>query len=146
MTKISESRKNAYYFGIGLMIFGFIMFLSNFVIMPLTGALDKGPGGIVLFLVLALGGMILMVVGGILRSIGARGLAGSGVILDPERARDDLRPYAEMVGGMAKDAVGGGEFVFGNTEIVEKVKVRCRQCRALNDENARFCDQCGSQL
>ena len=26
------------------------------------------------------------------------------------------------------------------------VKVRCRKCRALNNETARFCDQCGSSL
>ena len=146
MSKISESRKKAYYFGIGLMVFGIIMFLSNFVIMPLTNIMDSGPWGIILFLVLALGGMILITIGSIVRSIGARGLAGSGVLLDPERAREDLSPYSEMVGGMAKDAMGAGGGVFGKTEIVEKVKVRCRQCRALNDENAKFCDQCGSEL
>jgi zinc-ribbon domain len=145
MAKISEFRKNTYYFGIGLMIFGFIMFLSNFVIMPLTDVMDNERNGIILFLVLALGGMILAIVGSIVKSIGARGLAGSGVLLDPERAREDLKPYSEMVGGMAKDAMGQG-VVFGNPKIVERVKVRCPKCRALNDEDARFCDQCGSKL
>lgn len=28
----------------------------------------------------------------------------------------------------------------------EVVKVRCRQCRALNEETARFCSQCGQAL
>lgn len=26
------------------------------------------------------------------------------------------------------------------------VRVRCRQCRALNDETAKFCNQCGSAM
>ena len=28
----------------------------------------------------------------------------------------------------------------------EVVKVRCRACKALNDEQAKFCDQCGAAL
>jgi hypothetical protein len=27
-----------------------------------------------------------------------------------------------------------------------EVKVRCRNCQALNDEDARFCGQCGASL
>ena len=28
----------------------------------------------------------------------------------------------------------------------EVVKVRCRKCKTLNDENAKFCDECGEAL
>ena len=146
MTAISKPRKKAYYAGIVLFIVGFLMFLSNFVIMPLTGLLDEGPVGIIIFLTLAIGGMALMIIGTVVRSIGARGLAGSGVILDPERARQDLKPYSEMVGGMAKDAVQDAGLSLSDREVVEKIKVRCRQCRALNDEGAKFCNQCGGRL
>ena len=27
-----------------------------------------------------------------------------------------------------------------------QIRVRCRNCRALNDEDAKFCDECGAKL
>jgi hypothetical protein len=38
-------------------------------------------------------------------NIGSRGLAGAGVVLDPQQARKDLEPWSRMAGGMAKDAL-----------------------------------------
>ena len=52
-----------------------------------------------------IGGMLLMLDGTGLRSLGARGVAGSGLILEPDRARDYLWPFSRMAGGMAKDAL-----------------------------------------
>jgi hypothetical protein len=85
------------------------------------------------------------------RSIGARGAAGAGVILDPDQAREDLEPYSRMAGGMVKDVLEEADVDLGRRhrdpeEEVEAIKVRCRKCRALNDEDARFCDQCGGPL
>ena len=40
--------------------------------------------------------MILIVAGQFLRSAGAKGLAGSGVVLDPQRATEDCRPTAKL--------------------------------------------------
>ena len=37
--------------------------------------------------------------------IAARGLAGSGVVLDPEKARTDVEPWTRMAGGMVGDAL-----------------------------------------
>ena len=34
-----------------------------------------------------------------------RGLAGSGVVLDPEKAREDVEPWSRMAGGVVKDAL-----------------------------------------
>lgn len=31
--------------------------------------------------------------------------AGSGVILDPEKAKEELEPFSRMAGGMVKDAL-----------------------------------------
>jgi len=33
------------------------------------------------------------------------GAAGSGIVLDPERAREDVEPWARMAGGVVKDAL-----------------------------------------
>jgi len=50
-------------------------------------------------------GMGLMIVGRMLAAIGSRGLAGSGVMIDPEQARKDLEPWSRMAGGIVKDAI-----------------------------------------
>ena len=91
--QISEGRKAAYYLGALLMGIGALLFVSVFV----TGALNFGnfsnfeenarSSGL-----RAIGGMVLVVLGAIVRGVGARGLAGSGVILDPEKARGEIEP------------------------------------------------------
>ena len=45
------------------------------------------------------------------------------------------KPEAASEGEKAPDA-----------PAAESVKVRCRACRALNDEAARVCDKCGAEL
>ena len=103
----------------------------------------------------ALWGMGLMVVGGMLMSFGSRGLAGSGVILDPQQAREDLKPWSHMAGGMIDDAatqsqtlsrITGSANQSNASEEQQTVKVRCATCRTLNDEEAKFCDECGAAL
>jgi hypothetical protein len=103
--QISEERKTAYYAGMGLMAVGFLVFASVFV----TGFLNFGnfnnfDAGVRSFGVRALLGMGMMIAGSFLVRIGTRGLAGSGLILDPERAREDVEPWARMAGGVIKDA------------------------------------------
>lgn len=96
-------------------------------------------------------GMGLLVCGAMLMGFGSRGLAGSGVILDPQRAREDLKPWSHMAGGMVDDAASQSATL---SKIVDKaddydepiVKVRCSACRNLNDESAKFCDECGAKL
>ena len=104
---ISDERKLAYYLGNGLSALGFLLFISVFV----TGALHFGDftnfvSDAKSDMLRAVGGMILIIMGRIIAGIGARGLAGSGVILDPEQARDDLKPYSRMTGGDCKRRSG----------------------------------------
>ena len=113
--EIPNERKAAYYLGMGLMVIGVLLFVSNFF-----G--DISPAR-------ALGGMGLVVAGGILRGIGARGLAGSGIILDPEQAREDVEPWSRMGGGMVKDAldesgidIGNGKGQGTNADFDEKLR------------------------
>ena len=99
----------------------------------------------------AFGGMALMLVGGILINLGRAGLRGSGVILDPHGARDDLKPWSQAAGGMLDDALGSSHVVGqvlerSDDKPREVVRVRCPNCRTLNDEDAKFCDNCGATL
>jgi hypothetical protein len=101
------------------------------------------------FFAIIMGGIGAILVGAVLRGVGARGAAGSGIVLDPERAREDLEPWTRMAGGMAEDALSEIPTVQRLTKRVEAepaVHVRCRGCKALNDEYAKFCDQCGAAL
>ena len=47
---------------------------------------------------------------------------------------------------MVQDAVKGFRESSGDNAPAEGVKVRCPHCRALNDETAKFCGQCGQAL
>lgn len=104
--RISSERKTAYYLGMGLIALGFLLFGSVFV----TGAMNFGDfsnfeSNAKSSMFRALGGMALMIVGGIMMRIGVRGAAGSGLVLDPQRARKDVEPWARMAGGIVKDVV-----------------------------------------
>lgn len=148
--EITPRRKALYYAGLGLMVLGallcvigFITFASGgmsavngFGFMPETGV----QRGFLMFLL----GMLSLIAGSILRVIGARGAAGSGLVLDPEKARDDLHPFTRMAGGMVKDAADA--FRGDQPAARETIKVRCPNCRALNDESDKFCGQCGREL
>jgi len=85
-------------------------------------------------------GMVCMIVGMFLRTIGAHGLAGAGVVLDPQQSRQDLEPYSRMAGGMLKDAL---EEAGVDAPVI---KVRCQQCGKLNAEDAKFCQECGTKF
>lgn len=88
------------------MVLGFLIFASIFI----TGFLNFGnfdnfesnarSSGLRAFL-----GIGLAIIGSLLVRVGSRGLAGSGIILDPEQAREDVEPWARMAGGVIKDAV-----------------------------------------
>jgi hypothetical protein len=142
--EISDSRKAAYYIGLGLMVFGGIIFASTFVVMEFWDFSDfqlqaKFETGV------ALVGVVLLLVGAITRRIGARGLAGSMVVLDPKRARQDLEPYSRMAGGMLKDALDEAKArLAGDSGGV--IRIKCPSCGKLNEEDSRFCQRCGKQL
>src|SRR5262245_5128886 len=128
--QISGQRRTAYYVGMVMTIVGFLLFASVFV----TAYLDFG--NVLTFesdskssMFRAGCGMALMIVGAITRGIGARGLAGSGVVLDPERARKDLEPYSRMAGGMVKDALEEANVPGARSEKV--VMIKCRSCGKL---------------
>jgi hypothetical protein len=101
------------------------------------------------------GGMALMFAGGILMNLGRHGAAGSGLLLDPRKSRKDLEPWSRAAGGMTSDALDEIELAKKLEKKVDDpdappplpvVKVRCRACQTLNDETAKFCNQCGGAM
>ncbi|HED64150.1 MAG TPA: zinc ribbon domain-containing protein [Planctomycetes bacterium] len=145
--EISPNRKGAYYGGTALVIFGVLLFASTFVTFA-AGFGDShhfapGPSSMMLR---PLVGMGFIVVGGILRSIGARGLAGSGVLLDPSQARKDLEPYTRMAGGMLQDALEETDLTKAKGDAEPVVMIKCRACGKLNEEDSKFCQECGKAL
>lgn len=180
--EISEGRQLLYYIGMGLTAIGLLMFFSVFLSAFSSGPFSSGrpsggistlPGGEIPFDIpgsggfagfeqranneakRAFSGFALMFVGGILMTLGRAGLRGSGVILDPHGARDDLKPWSQAAGGMLDDALGSSEIASRAVERIgdrdddkprEIVRVRCPNCRTLNDEDAKFCDNCGAAL
>lgn len=94
--------------GNAIALVGLLLFFSTFISVALsfgqrTSFDEFGRQGRSMAL-RAFGGMGLIVVGGVISGIGRQGLAGSGVILDPEKAREDQEPWTRMQGGMFADA------------------------------------------
>jgi hypothetical protein len=150
-TQIPPERQALYYLGMALAGVGLVLFISVFF----TGAANFGNfenfqerGRSEAFR--AITGMVLMIVGGALMAIGSKGLAGSGLVLDPRKARKDVEPWSRMAGGIVQDTLSEVDVIKKAEERLEppapQVKVRCRRCQALNDESARFCNQCGTAL
>lgn len=143
--KISNERKAIYYIGMALIGLGIILFFSSFFSFINIDLEDFNPG-IPTFFKRALIGMICIFVGSVLMKLGARGAAGSGVILDPEKAREDLKPYSSAAGGILNDAIENIDKLKDKKEDKEVIKVRCRSCGELNDEDAKFCKSCGERI
>ena len=148
MAKITRERKVAYYIGMGMMGIGFLLFISVFF-SAASHMNDPFGGGINTSFSNAVIGMILMIAGSIVMNIGAKGTAGSGLLLDPDKAREDLKPFNEAKGGMINDVISNIDAIDQITnfnETTEVIKIKCRGCGGLNDEDARFCKACGKEL
>lgn len=134
-TEIPKYRKALFLIGTVMMACGVILFLSTFFSIILLENF--------LFFLTAPLGMVLCIIGAILRSIGGRGLAGSGITLNPNKAREELRPHSKAVGGILNDVVSEVQFPKDDKVIV---KIKCTQCGSLNEDTSNFCNQCGVKI
>src|SRR4051812_2125058 len=92
--QIPPERQKLYYAGMALAGVGFLLFLSVFVTAIANfGNFDDFAGQARSEGFRAIGGMVLMMAGAALMNVGAKGLAGSGVVLDPQRGRKDVEPW-----------------------------------------------------
>jgi len=104
--QISPERKALYRAGQIAVAVGFLMFLSTFAtFLWHFGDFSNFESNVRSDGFRAVGGMFLIIVGFVLMSVGAAGAAGSGLNLDPVKAREDLEPWARMSGGLAKDTL-----------------------------------------
>lgn len=152
--RISQGRKATYYVGGVIMIIGGLMFFSTFVTFAMHfGDFHNFEDNARSDIFRAFGGMGLLILGGIIMGVGRRGLAGSGAVLDPKQAREDLEPYSRMAGGMFKDALDESGISLGSAsrpgpqKVVERVvMIKCPACAKLNEEDSKFCQECGDKL
>ncbi len=101
--QISENRRILYYLGLILATGGYLLSFGSmgYAILHFSSHHTFNPQQIfVPFFI----GMAAAIVGQVLKKVGARGVAGSGFRLDPERAREDLKPWTHMAGGILNDA------------------------------------------
>ena len=133
--QIPDSRRALYYIGIALMVIGGAVFVKFGLLNVISsspaietpsfsgsGFPSFSPDGKPLLqraqetmessMQGALVGMGLAVIGAVLANIGRAGLAGSGVILDPRQAREDLEPWSRLQGGMVADALDEAKIDF----------------------------------
>ncbi|HKL80193.1 MAG TPA: zinc ribbon domain-containing protein [Mobilitalea sp.] len=147
MSKISKQRKVTYYIGMGMIVVGVIVFISTFFTF---GDIMNNPAkGFGSFTSKPIIGMILMIAGAAVSKVGARGAAGSGLMLDPDQAREDLKPFNEAKGGMINDVISNIDVLDRFTESHDEkeiIKIRCQSCGGLNDEDAKFCKGCGKEI
>ena len=127
--RISTGRQTTFYVGAGISLVGVLLFGSVFV----SGCMNFGDfsnfeAETKSSMFRAILGMVLVVSGGVIQRVGARGLAGAGVILDPERAREELEPFSRQGGGMAKDALDEAGIQLGKGSG-PAIMVRCQACR-----------------
>jgi hypothetical protein len=104
--QVSPGRKGVYYFGMLLAFAGLLSFFSVFfsVATRFGNPADVSVmGGSLIFR--AVSGIIMIGVGRGLMQLGRVGLAGSGIVLDPEQARTDVEPWSRMAGGVVSDAL-----------------------------------------
>ncbi|MBI5852139.1 MAG: zinc ribbon domain-containing protein [Planctomycetes bacterium] len=151
---IAPERRRAYAVGMAFQVLGGIAFLIGFVGFA-TGGMSAvssagQSGSPFTWWFVCLVAMGFLAAGAFVRRVAARGVAGSGLVLDPERAREDLEPYARAGGGLLRDALDESGLLGQDAPPREPqgqlVKLRCRECRGLNDESARFCSTCGAKL
>jgi len=149
---IPQNRKTLYYIGMGTTLAGFLLFLSTFFSFAGNfGNFDDFAGRGQSMMFRGIGGMVLIMAGAAMMNVGRRGWAGSGIVLDPHQARQEMKPWNQMAGGMAQDALGQIEVVNKlsdklSTPDQPQIKVRCTKCQALNDETDKFCGQCGAGM
>jgi hypothetical protein len=103
---ISPERKTIFYIGSAISIIGGLLFFSIFI----SGAMRFGDfsdfeARTRSYALRAVIGMAMFIGGAIMSNVGRAGLAGSGVVLDPEKSRQDLEPWSRMSGGVLKDTL-----------------------------------------
>ena len=145
---ISQARKTAFYAGMAVSAVGALIFLSIFLTLAMNfGNFENFGGQMRSFAIRGIAGVSLVIIGQVIWIVGARGLAGSGLVLNPKQARKDLEPYTRMAGGMLHDALEESNLAEHlGTKRERVVMIKCTSCGTLNEEESKFCQECGTNL
>jgi hypothetical protein len=128
------------------MIVGALLFASTFVTFIMNfGDFSNFESDSKSGMIRAFGGMVLLIVGGMVRGVGALGVAGSGVKLDPGQAKEELEPYSRMAGGMIKDVLDEANVNLGS-QSEKIIMLKCTVCGKLNEDDSKFCQECGNKI
>ena len=147
--EVPPVRRALYYAGMLCTVTGFVVFGSAMVLHVVHfGDFNYFASNMRSHTLRLVFGFALIGVGQGMVLLGRAGLAGSGVVLDPQKARKDLEPWSRSAGGMLADALDEAGLAKKADAPAPPpvVKVRCRGCAALNDEHAKFCNQCGQPV
>jgi len=145
LRQVSRSRKFLFYGGYVMIAAGAFLVLSPLI----AGIPSWNATGLKSAAARVLVGLILIPAGLAARRIGIRGLAGSMVVLDPPGAKADLEPWSRAAGGLVDAAISEIGLVreaAGRIARAAGKDRRCAACGAMNDGEARFCDQCGEGI
>jgi hypothetical protein len=124
---ISSGRKLVFTAGLLLLIGGILMLGAALLMLTINVGHDIRD----LFIITGLG---MFLAGNVVMRLGRRGLAGSGLVLDPERARRDLEPWSRMAGGMVQDALDESGIAAGNRGAAPGFADKLRDLHALREE------------
>lgn len=143
-----------WYVGMGIQVLGFLVFLSNFVITPMHWGQKLGfdqPEPVPLAVMLALGGLVLIVAGRLVRRFGLGRPSVTSPAFGPARPRRDGDTPLRPGGGSISAALEEGGAIRRRLSVPPNaptpiIRIRCRSCQALNDDANKFCGQCGQPL
>lgn len=145
---VSGGRRLIYQIGILLQVIGMLLFFSVFIsFINDFGNFDNFDSKAASAQLRGFSGLILAAIGRGLQSLGRNGVAGSGWVLDTEQERKDLEPINRMRGKQLNDVLEEANLNkhLGQNQH-QTIKIRCRNCRHLNDETNRFCGGCGKKI
>lgn len=135
MVRNENSKQVLYSLGIGMMVVGFFLFISIFFYLgSLIGSqakfnLENIP------VINVFSGLMLIAVGFILSKAGAKGIKEAPKAANPLKTDDNTKQWNVAGPGAGKTA-----------ETVEIIKIRCKSCGTLNDEDAEYCKKCGTKI
>lgn len=134
---ISPERQTAYYAGMALTGLGFLLIIIGFITFASGGirsvnSFGGGESTVFTGFFTFFAGMVCCGVGQFIQRTAARGLAGSGILLDPQQARQDVEPWSRMTGGIVKDAIDeAGILQNRQTPPAEDFETRLRKLHQL---------------
>jgi hypothetical protein len=129
--------------------FGLVLFLTTVVTSIVTfGNVKNYEARARLEDICAFGGMALVIAGSLVVSIGAQTSAEAEA--SPGWKPGHEETWSGLSGAAGDDAFSEVMTVRKTEEWLDtadpQVRIRCRNCQALNDGFAKFCNQCGTAL